>query len=287
VDLIKGFVAVARRMSVTKAADDLCLTQSAISKQIRLLEESLGVLLFTRGFRSLALTEHGQILFQAADAAMLQLQETIPLLRTAQRRPVTITASTSFSGLWLLPRMGEFVGRHPWVDVRLIADNAIVETGSAVDLAVRYCSERQAPRGSVALLGETIVPVAHPACPYPAIESGDILGRLTLLEFDLPGRPWLHWGPWLAARGWTTSMARGVLHFNQYEQMIQACARGQGVALGRVELLHSMLQERVLVRLEEPAIVSDHRFWLIQRDSGATEEVGLVVDWLLELAGVC
>jgi LysR family glycine cleavage system transcriptional activator len=286
-DLIRGFVAVARRMSVTQAADDLCLTQSAVSKQIRALEDSLGVPLFHRGFRSLQLTEHGQLLFRAADSSLLQLQEILALFAPHRKKPVTITASTGVAGLWLLPRLGEFRQQYPHTDVRLVASNTILELGADVDLSVRYCSERQAPLGAVKLFAETIAPIASPSLGMDALATVEQLETSTLLEFDVPGRPWLHWSDWLAARGWTTSNARGVLLYNQYDQMVQAAVAGQGIGLGRLELLDDMLTDarlKVLAMGERSIVDSDYSYWLIQADKSPGEDVRNVIEWVLAMA---
>ena len=289
-DLVKGFVAVGRRMSITKAADDLCLTQSAISKQIRTLEDILGVALFRRGFRSVTFTEQGQLLFKSADAAIQQLQDTIGLLCAARSTPVTVTTSTSVAALWMLPRLGEFLSRHPAIDVRFAATNAVVELGADADLAIRYCSERQAPHGAVRLFGETIAPVANPVLGVRAFKSLADLSAATLLEFDVPGRPWLHGSDWLAARGWSTASAKAVLHFSQYEQMIQAALDGRGLALGRLELLQPHLEDgqlRVLETPERPASQSTHAFWLLQAESSPRNDVQCVIEWIRESARQC
>ncbi len=285
-DLIKGFVAVARRMSVTQAADDLCLTQSAISKQIRTLEDILGVPLFHRGFRSLMLTEQGHRLFRAADASVLQLQEALALLGPARRRPVTLTASTGVASLWLLPRLGAFQQAHPMIDLRLVASNAVLDLGSDLDLAIRYGAERQAPLGAIKLFGETLAPVASPSLGLQSIRTRAELERLTLLEFDVNGRPWLHWGEWLAARGLNATQARGVLHFNQYEQMVQAAVAGQGVGLGRLELVLPLIASGQLAVLGDATdrSVSPCHCWLIQADKNPGEDVRRVIEWVLASA---
>ncbi|MBA2672448.1 LysR substrate-binding domain-containing protein [Ramlibacter sp.] len=286
-DLIKGFVAVSRRMSITQAAEDLCLTQSAMSKQVRALEQALGVRLFHRGYRSVSLTEAGERLFQSANAAVQQLQDAMGSFSSGGKRPVTITASAGVAGLWLLPRLGDFQRRHPEVDVRFATNNAVVDLASEqIDLAVRYCAESQAPKGAVKLFGETVAPVAHPSLGLSTLDSKQALARQVLLEFDVVGRPWLHWADWLAARGWRTAQAKGVVHFNQYDQMIQAAVAGQGVALGRLELLTPLIDEGRLTVVQAAAggEGSHHAYWLVQADREPRRDVSCVVEWILDSA---
>jgi Transcriptional regulator len=274
-------------MSITRAADDLCLTQSAISKQIRSLEDILGVPLFHRGFRSVTFTEQGQLLFQVADASMQQLQNVIGLVSTPRRKPVTVTTSTSIASLWMLPRLGEFLSVHPEIDVRFSATNSVLELGDDVDLAIRYCSEKQAPLGATRLFGETIAPVASSSLGMQSLQSVEALHAATLLEFDVQGRPWLHWSNWLGARGWSTAGAKAVIHFNQYEQMIQAALDGQGLALGRLELLQTHLQDGQLQVVDAPSRPPTQTacsFWLIRAESAPREEVQRVTEWILSNA---
>lgn len=108
-ELIRSFVAVTRCLSITLAARELCVTQSAVSRQIRALEQRLGCALFVRGHRSLELTGAGRRLFRIADAWLEQLGEVVAELRPPDGEPaVTITASVGVSSLWLLPRIGAF-----------------------------------------------------------------------------------------------------------------------------------------------------------------------------------
>lgn len=127
-DLIRGFVAVGRRMSITLAAQDLFLTQSAVSRQIHGLEESLGVKLFVRSHRAIAFTAEGERLFRVADNSMQQLQDVVGAMQdNLRQRPVTVTASVGFVGLWLLPRLGRFQQKNPEIEIRLSANNQIVD----------------------------------------------------------------------------------------------------------------------------------------------------------------
>jgi DNA-binding transcriptional LysR family regulator len=285
-DLLKGFVAVGRRMSITQAADDLCVTQSAISKQVRALEDALGVKLFHRGYRSVRFTPEGERLFRSADAAVQQLQDSVGSLGSGGKRPVTITASIGVAGLWLLPRLGDFQRRHPQIDVRVAASNSILNLASEqIDLAIRYCAAEQAPRGAVQLFGETIAPVASPTLGIRSLDSERALARQVLLEFE-DRRPWLQWADWLAARRWTPAQAKGMLRFNQYDQVIHAAVAGQGVALGRLELLAPMLQDgRLAVLPARSAGKPSHfAYWLLQADAAPRREVADVAGWIVDEA---
>ena len=194
-DLIRGFVAVGRRMSITLAAEDLCLTQSAVSRQVRSLEDMLGVKLLVRGHRSIAFTTEGERLFRRADEAVRQLQAVIGGIRAAvAARPVTVTSSIGVAGLWLLPRLGDFLQRHPSIDVRISANNEMSDLSSdGLDLAIRYCPPEAAPPRATRLFGETVAPVAHPSLGLFAFRSPHDLAAQVLLEFDGEYRPWLRW----------------------------------------------------------------------------------------------
>lgn len=287
-DLLRGFVAVGRRMSMTQAADDLCLTQSAISKQVRALEEQLGTRLFRRGHRSIAFTPEGERLFRSADVALQQLQDAVGLLAgRGAAQPVTITAAIGVAGLWLLPRLGKFQKKHPEIDVRVAANNALLDLrAEGIDLAIRYCTEPSAPRGSLRLFGDTVAPVASPALGLKSLTSARALAGLHLLEYDDLRRPWLLWQTWLAALGLERARPKGVLRFNQYDQMIHAAVAGQGIALGRIELLAPLIQEGKLVELPVPLErpMSQHAHWLIQADAQPRREVRTVAGWILSEA---
>lgn len=155
-DLIRGFVAVGRRMSVTLAAEDLCLTQSAVSRQIHSLEDALGVSLFHRGYRSISFTPAGERLFRTADDVVRQLQETCAsIMRPAERQPVTITAGIGLAASWLLPRLPDLQRRYPELDVRVAANDKVLDLRTeGIDLAIRYTSVAGAPSGAIQLFDE-------------------------------------------------------------------------------------------------------------------------------------
>jgi len=287
-DLIRGFVAVGRRMSITLAAQDLFLTQSAVSRQIHGLEEALGVKLFLRSHRAIAFTPEGERLFRVADNSMQQLQDVVGAMQDDLRqRPVTVTASIGFVGLWLLPRLGRFQQKHPEIEIRLSANNQAVDLRQeGVDVAIRYCAETAAPEDARRLFGETISPVAHAALGIDSLIDPEVIANSVLLEFDGDIRPWWSWQTWLAMQGWSGIKPKGILRFNQYDQMIYAALAGQGIALGRRELIADMLADGRLLALETPQAgpASSQIYCLMQADPSPRKEIQAVIDWVCEEA---
>ncbi len=286
-DLLRGYVAVGRRMSITLAAQDLCLTQSAVSRQVHALEVQLGVALLVRGHRSIAFTPEGERLFRSADGAVQQLQDVLGEIDTrGTLRPVVLSASIGVTGLWLLPRLSRFQTSHPGLDLRVSANNRVVDLRHEnIDLAIRYTTAALAPKGAVRLFGQATAPVAHPRLGVKSLRSAQTLAKLTLLEFDDLRHPWLQWADWLGAMGWDSTKPKAVLHFNQYDQVIQAALDGQGVALGRIELVQPLVDAGRLVILAAPrqrgdATDNGHAYWLIRANERPREEVRRVADWI-------
>ena len=284
-DAIRGFVAVARRMSITLAAQDLCLTQPAVSRQIRALEDHLGTPLFIRKHRSLALTDAGERLFHLASPWLDRLADFNESVRKGGRiRPVTVSASIGVTSLWILPRLGAFQSAHPHIDVRVAANNRMLDLKQeGIDLAIRYCRDAEAPAGSVRLFGEKVLPVANRSVAARAFKNPKALLNEVLLELDERARPWLRWSDWLSATGFPDAKPRAYLHFNQYDQVIQAALEGHGVALGRVALVLPMLQDgRLVAQADAQLGNSDYAYWLMDGSASPRSEVKIFRDCIIK-----
>lgn len=284
-DLLRTFVAVGRRMSITLAAQDLCIVQSAVSRQIQALESALECRVFVRAYRSLEFTPEGRNLFRSIDPMFEQLGTVIAALRPAVTRPcITITASIGITALWLLPRLGAFQRRAPNIDVRVAATNRIMDLErDGMDLALRFCPDALAPAGAMRLFSEVLVPVAHPSLGVAAIEDPTQWRRQVLIDFDDTSRPFMQWKSWLRGTGYKEGIAAGGrLLFNQYDQVVQAALAGQGVALGRLALVGKLLAEGQLARASrrQPA-ATDHGYWLLQRNGADHPALAEVRDWIM------
>jgi LysR family glycine cleavage system transcriptional activator len=282
-DLIRGFVAVGRRMSMTRAARDLFVTQSAVSRQIIALEAALGSRLINRGYRSISFTAEGERFFRIADSALQQLQDAVNALAAgSERAPVTITASIGVSGLWLMPRLGGFQERRPDIDVRVAANNKILDLRAhGADIAIRYCAAANAPPGSFRLFGEEVAPVAHPTLGVSRLDA-DAIASCVLIEYDDAYRPWLRWADRLHSMGLGGVKPKGVLRYNQYDQVIRAALEGQGVALGRLALIEPLLSEGRLVAAggADPDRARGYAYWLVQAEDAPRDDVQAVIDWI-------
>jgi LysR family glycine cleavage system transcriptional activator len=288
-DLLESFESAARHLSFTRAADELALTQSAVSRQIALLEERLGVALFQRLHRALRLTEAGERL-QATTATVLQQLHNVreALAEETRARTVTITTTPGFAGLWLIPRLAGYTALHPEVDVRISATHTLVNLErDGVDLAIRYGPPPPVASGAQRLFGEAVTPVCSPvlaADPARPLRRPADLARHTLLHVDpnMAGAQLLDWQLWLRAMLLDDLKPAGRLHFSLYDQMIHAAMAGQGVALGRLPLVAGLLREGRLVAPFERSVASPLGYHLM-RSAGAARnpEVQPFADWLL------
>jgi DNA-binding transcriptional LysR family regulator len=286
-DPLKGFEAAARHLSFTKAAAELFLTQSAISRQIQTLEEQLGVKLFRREARRLTLTPEGEVLHRAATEMLARLADVCAGLKAAQRRPrVTVSAAVGIASLWLVPRLAAFQEAEPDLDVLISADNRMVDLEREdIDLALRYIAPDEAPADATLLFDEVVFPVASPAlaATLPAVLSDVDVARLTLLAFESGNKtPWLTWEPWLAGLGLGRAVPKAVLRFNQYDQMMRAAEDGRGLALGRGPLVTQAIAAGRLQALTDcRQRIAARAYFLVSTPRGLRPEVERFAAWLV------
>lgn len=288
-DLLLSFEAAARHLSFTRAAAERFVTQSAMSRQIRALEDELGVPLFQRGHRALVLTADGQRLFAACSAVIAQLRGVVSEIRAPARREVlSLTTTPGLASLWLIPRLPQFTKAHPGVDVRLDASferRHLAQEG--FDVAIRYTA---AGRGEgVPLFNETTQPVCSPRLLEqgpPLLRTTD-LARHTLLMVDMSrdqGMP-LEWAPWLQAVGLPDLVPAATLTFSGYGEAIAAALACQGVALGRRPLVDGLVASGQLVTPFADRASSARGYMLVvEPQARARPAVRALERWLLDQA---
>lgn len=292
-DLIRGFEAAARLLSFTKAGDELFLTQSAVSRQVQALEEHLGVPLFERRHREIRLTDAGRQLHRTATEVLRQLTDAAERIRgQAGTRAMTVTCSIGFASLWLVPRLLAFREVHPDIDIRIDANNRLVDLDrERVEVAVRYCPWREAPAGADELFKDEVYAVCAPAllghADKPLTTPADLRHQV-LLHYAGADTHWVpgSWPDKLATLGLENLDGAGALHFNQYDQLIQAALEGQGVALGVGPLVRRHLQQGRLVALFNGQRFASPRGYYLMTAPFAAEraDVSAFRAWIVEAA---
>ncbi|MGD9952471.1 MAG: transcriptional regulator GcvA [Burkholderiales bacterium] len=287
-DLLRGFEAAARLLSFTRAGEELHLTQSAVSRQIQELEGQLGVPLFERRHRALALTDAGQQLYPAAAQVLATMRAATDRLRAlAGRRGLAVTTTHSFAALWLIPRLASFTRAHPGVDVRIAADIRVQDLErDGLDVAIRHGPASLAGPNAARLFGERVFPVCSPKLLKDArrpLKAPADLRHHVLLQYDDPDarHPWLHWRTWLEVERLTDLKPAGRLSFSGYEQIIGAAIAGHGVALGRIPLLKDALAAGELVApFERTADPARAYYAVVSPNAQGRPEVAEFVEWL-------
>jgi len=293
---LRAFEAVARLLSFRAAADELSLTQSAISRQIQSLEEEIGCTLFLRGTRKVELSSDGAQLLPTAVAVLSKLDQTVrQIRRTRGRRVVNVSTFASFASLWLIPRMEAFQREHEDIDIRVSAyDRKVDLEDGEIDLALRYDDQPSVPADAVQLFEELLSPAVSPwylqKPPAPLKKPADLAGHALAEEDDArPSAEFLSWRRWLTEQGQPDLQPRRWLYLNFTYQQVQAALTGQGVALARLPLVHEHLQRGELVEPfgKSGRLGCPFSYWMILGPNAARRpEVQQFADWVREQAAL-
>ena len=246
---LRAFEAAARLESFTEAANELCVTQTAISHQVRLLEQTLGIALFVRKPRQIELTERGRAWATAMRDVFGRLHAANRALRVPEPpvRPVlAVSVLPSFASRWLVPRLGRFLEAQPKLDLRISASQELVDlNGPSFDLGIRYGMGRYASLHVEKLCDDAWVTVCAPTLKQRSkLRTAADLSGFTLLHDDNDG-----WKTWLAARKVRgVDAARGPV-LTDSSMVVEAAVQAQGVGLVRLSLAADELSAGRLVRL--------------------------------------
>ncbi|CAM3896056.1 LysR substrate-binding domain-containing protein [Bordetella tumulicola] len=288
---LRAFEAAVRLRSFTRAADELALTQGAVSQHIRRLESALGVSLFTREHQGVAPTARAQALALQARQGLALLErafgraDSVPRVPAAATPPQRLVLSVlpAFGQRWLAPRVPRFVVTHPSIELELRPSNALARLNGrdGIDLALRYGPGAWPGLKSERLMDEEVFPVASPAYRRGRrLHAPRDLARCILLR-----HAWQPWEPWFQAAGLDMVEPDDTPQFDDTDALLQAVTDGAGVALARRSLVAHDLAAGRLVRLWDISIADVHAYYLVWRpDSPRLPAIAAVRRWLQDEA---
>jgi LysR family transcriptional regulator, glycine cleavage system transcriptional activator len=283
---LQFFDAAARHLSFTRAAAELCVTQSAISRQIRQLEDYIGQQLFHRSTNRLILTSTGaeyasavRLVLDQAEAATLQL-----MAYDGKGAQLTLALLPTFGSRWLVPRIGEFVALHPSIqlNIKTYIEPFEFET-SDVDAAIHFGSDAWVGAVCHRLMGEVAVPVCAPSLlggRQPLSDPRAVV-NFPLLQHTTRSLAWLEWCSQVGA---PATNALGGARFDHFYMMIQAAIAGLGVALLPRFLVNDELASGRLVVAADHELKTSSAYWLVYPEKKAQlPAIGQFRDWLLNI----
>ncbi|CAM3760038.1 transcriptional regulator GcvA [Bordetella tumulicola] len=281
---LRAFEAAARHLSFTRAAAELCVTQAAISHQIRQLEDWLGTKLFERRGHALTLTAKGQAYLPELAEALDRISAATLRLMKHDDRPLRITVLPSFASRWLVPRLESFRARHPKIDVRLDSSADLWDFATErFDLGIRSGLGKWTGLKVDLIAREALSPVCSPTLANGArpIRAPADLGHARLL-YDTPHDAWQRW---FNLAGMDAPEMNAGVSFTDASLALQAAMDGQGVALGRLTLAANDLQCGRLVQPFNVVLPNDYSYWLVY-PSTALHRPGVAAfrKWLLSEA---
>jgi LysR family transcriptional regulator, glycine cleavage system transcriptional activator len=284
---IIAFEAAARHQSFTLAAGELNVTQAAVSRQIKSLEDHLGLAVFRRVRRAVKLTSEGKRLHEAVKAGLDHIAEVVIELQQVDARPhLTVATTLAFSSFWLIQRIPDFRARFPEIELRIIASDANLDLFTeGIDVAVRYGEGKWQGLSSTRLFTAEVFPVCSRSLLdiIPIRAPGDLL-KAPLLDLEASDKSWIDWANWLLEVGLGATKLRRLLTFNNWPLTIQAAIDGQGVALGWTPYVNELLAIGKLVRPIETVVRPTNAYYLITPLHGENPNSRIFSQWIMEQA---
>ena len=288
---LRAFEAAARHLSFSRAAAELCVTPAAVSHQVKGLEDLLGVALFRRLTRGVALTDEGRAYLPGLTEGFDRLAEaSARIARHGLAGRLVVSAIPSFAMRWLLPRLADFRQRYQDLDMDVDATIQRVDFGrDDVDIALRYGRGQWSDVHCELFLKETVFPVCSPKLleGSAALRTPDDLKRQTLLHDSQikTDESWMGWPSWLALLNARDVDAERGPRFSDSTMMLEACAAGHGVAIGRRSLCEADLAQGRLVRLFGLERLADYDYYFVCRPGTVDRpKIAAFRSWLFEMA---
>lgn len=278
---LRTFEVAARLQSFSQAADEIHVTHSAVSHQIKTLEEFLGVPLFVRQGRRIALTDEGRFLAERVRSALGQIAEAASSVgRRSHPNRLTISVLPSFASRWLMPRIGRFIVEHPGWEVNVESTPTLVDfVRDGVDVAIRFGRGRWPNTHAEWFMDDQYILVASPKLSR---------GRLPKQLSDLASAPLLRtdrdpWARWCAAAGIDLPLPTGGVEFSDDAMMLQAVLDGQGIQLNRRSIAEGDIAKGALVQLFDVSVPARNSYYIVWPEHlPPSDKVLAFRDWLLK-----
>lgn len=283
---LRAFEAAARHANFSRAAEEIHVTHGAISHQVRALEQELGVALFARHGKRIAITPEGERFAAAVRKSLAEIAAAAAALQAdARQTRLTVTALPSFAARWLAPRLGGFIEQYPAMEVMLHSSNHMVDfLREAVDVGIRFGSGHYPGLATEKIMDDCYYPVASPRLNGGKLpRTPQQIVRSSLLRCD--GEPWM---PWLRAAQLDAPEPSGGLVFQDSSMLVRAAVEGHGIALARHSIAMADIESGALVRLSDIAVASPHAYYLVCPPAALRKpQVQAFRGWLLaELAEI-
>jgi DNA-binding transcriptional LysR family regulator len=280
------FEVCGRLLSFTQAAQELGVSQPAVSLTIKQLEGSIGFKLFQRGHRQINLTNQGELFYSEVSQSLKRiLKSALELGQVEQATLVTLSVSTAFANYWVIPRLSELHNSYPTIDLRLqVVDKDSDLEDENVSLGIRRGKGRWPGYQSSRITTEELIPIASKAyiAKFGQPNSINNLSRHLFIHLEEPYRPRPKWKDWFSAFGIDYTDSGEGLRLNDYALVIQAAMSGEGIALGWRHVVDSLIERGLLVQAYPESWVTGEEFHLIWSSKiELSQQAKLVRDWIL------
>jgi LysR family glycine cleavage system transcriptional activator len=281
-----AFEAAARTGSFTRAAEELFISQPAVSHAMRTLEAELGLTLFERRHKGVQTTEAGRYLLEQVSMGLTLIDQALREVRTmTPGHQVTLAVSTATATWWLMPRIARFKQLNPGVELRCITTDTDLDLDrERIDLAITLGTGEFPKHLRWHFVDEEVFPVCSPDYlqRVPTLSDPQSLTRTTLLHLEERYRPRVDWFGWLGRFGITLARGAKLFSFNDYSIVLQAALEGQGVALGWTHIVAPLIAQGRLVRPMTQSVKTDQPIYIVASRAGRLRPEAMQLrDWLM------
>lgn len=277
---LRTFEVAARKLSFKGAAEELCLSASAVSRQVQSLEDDIGVALFVRQNRSLQLTDEGRQLYSTTSEILNQLSTTVKAISPQVKQQLRLSAQPYFANNWLLPRLSEFTEQYGDIGLTFESDLTYQSFDrSKIDGCFRFAPTESEEAVVMPLFRQYLVPVASPELLRQHDWSGNLNVLSQLRWFHSSSQPQM-WASWQAHFQQEQLQPLESLHFDDAETALQAAREGLGVVMGALPLIQRDIDKGTLVPLTEQQEALSAVYYFVYPKQHSNPAISAMVEWL-------